>query len=99
MTELHEAASIGNIEILKECLNTGFQPNDIDFEFGDKSALHLAVAGGYSECVSLLLLRGANVNCRLYDHTTPLHIACEVGNISIIQILLNFGSNPHLCTR
>ena len=44
MTELHEAASLGDLERLEEALRKGLNPNEPDREWGDRTPLHIAVA-------------------------------------------------------
>ena len=94
MAELHEKASLGDAEALDESLNSGHHPDDADIDWGSRTALHLASSGGYRLCVVLLLKRGANVNITRYDDATPLHCACEIGNVEIVMLLLNHGANP-----
>ena len=99
MTDLHENASIGDLESLEESLNSGHHPDDPDSDWGIRTALHLAAAGGFRSCVALLLSRGANVNAKKYDNATPLHCACEIGNLGIITLLLNHGADPMVIDR
>lgn len=80
---------------MEEALNSGHRPDDPDTEWGNRCALHLASAGGYRACVVLLLDRGANVMCKMYDDSTPLHHASESGKLSVVQILMSHGADPH----
>ena len=47
MTELHEAASVCDLELLEEALEKGADPNEPDPEWGNRTALHIAAANGY----------------------------------------------------
>ena len=94
MAELHEKASLGDVEGLEETLNCGHHPDDADLDWGSRTALHISSSGGYRLCVHLLINRGANINITRYDDATPLHCACEMGNVDIVIILLNHGANP-----
>jgi hypothetical protein len=43
--------------------------------------------------VQLLVERGANVNTRDKDHSTPLHLASFRQHLELVQVLLNHGAN------
>ena len=47
MTELHEAASLGDLERVEEALRKDLNPNEPDLEWGDRTPLHIAAANGY----------------------------------------------------
>lgn len=34
-------------------------------------------------------------SCETYDEFTPLHTACELGNLEMIEFLLSKGVSPH----
>ncbi len=51
--------------------------------------IHDAITGGNSEVVSFLLDRGAFVCCRDETLSSPLHVACKIGHVSSIRMLLN----------
>lgn len=42
---------------------------------------------------------GANVNSIInkYEQETPLHYAVQLGDIKLIQLLLDHGANVHVC--
>ncbi|KAI6657039.1 Ankyrin repeat domain-containing protein 66-like [Oopsacas minuta] len=94
MVDMHESASIGDLEGLEEALNSGYHPDDPDNDWGIRTALHLSASAGFRACVALLIARGADVNAQMYDNSTPLHCACEIGHLGIIFLLLNHGANP-----
>ena len=48
MTELHEAASLGDLERLEEALKKGLSPNEPDPEWGNRTPLHIAASKGLS---------------------------------------------------
>ena len=51
--------------------------------------LHLAINGGYAECVEALLKAGAYyIDAMNDDGCTPLHLACLHGHHSIVQVLV-----------
>ena len=81
MSELHEAASTGQLEALEDCLKRGLDPSEPDAEWGGRAPLHIASANGHKKCVYILLKAGADVNARTDVGWTPAHCACETGQV------------------
>ncbi|KAL2870173.1 ankyrin repeat protein [Aspergillus lucknowensis] len=54
-------AATGNVRILEQLLRAGFDPN---YMIGSHSSLVVAILGGHSEAVRVLLDWGADVNAR-----------------------------------
>ena len=46
MTELHEAASLGDLEQLEEALKRGLSPNEPDVDWSSRTPLHIAAGNG-----------------------------------------------------
>ena len=46
MSDLHEAASVGDLEKVEEALGKGMDPNEPDLEWGNRTPLHIAAANG-----------------------------------------------------
>ena len=84
MSELHEAAFSGNLEALKECLQTDFNASEPDPGWGGRAPLHIASGQGHLDCVTLLLDAGAQVNAVTDAGWTPAHYACETGQVNAI---------------
>lgn len=63
---------------------------------GGLSSLHYAARDGYSEAAELLLARGADVNQRSGDGTTPLLMATINGNYDLALRFLEVGADPNL---
>ena len=63
--------------------------------------LHIAVAQENMEAVDvcLELMEGMNLDVVNFNHHTPLHLACAVGNVSIISALVDKGASPHAVDR
>eukprot|EP00850_Spirogloea_muscicola_P005563 SM000025S08458 [mRNA] locus=s25:857682:864361:- [translate_table: standard] len=59
----------------------------------DVSALHMAALKGQVECLQLLLLAGADVNCTTATNSTPLHYAACGGSHSCCAALLGEGAD------
>eukprot|EP00850_Spirogloea_muscicola_P004849 SM000021S06482 [mRNA] locus=s21:522174:524770:- [translate_table: standard] len=59
----------------------------------DVSALHMAALKGQVECLQLLLLAGADVNCTTATKSTPLHYAACGGSHSCCAALVGEGAD------
>lgn len=69
--------------------------NQRDYDTGE-TALLIVTKRRDSGWMSLLINRGANVNAKGRDGTTPLVAAAELGFVDGVQILLARGANPNL---
>lgn len=59
----------------------------------------MATSGHYDRSViDLLVQKGADVNARAFNGSTPLHWACGSGNLVMIETLLEHGADPRLTT-
>ena len=105
---LHEAAKRGNVGFLRECLANSVSVNGLDN--AGCTPLHWAAAGGYEECLRLLLSQNnvlINVQNKLGD--TPLHQAawkCKPESVSVLleadaktDIRNKEGKTPHDLSR
>lgn len=65
-------------------------------DFSGVSSLHLAARGGHSSSavVRKLVQNGAKVSVRTKDDETPLHFACQDGNLEAVGTLLSLGADP-----
>ena len=65
------------------------------------TALHLAVVARSSDCVRLLLTKGANPDVVAGDFDqlpkTPLDYACLLGEVHIMRLLLDHGAEVNHC--
>lgn len=59
MSSLHEAASLGDADLLEDNLTKGLDPNEKDWDWGGRTALHIAASKGDKDCILLLLQYGA----------------------------------------
>lgn len=66
---------------------------DIDIVTNDKTALIVAIEKRFLTTIQQLINYGANVNNM---DISPLHYACKLGNIEIIQLLLGNGADINL---
>jgi ankyrin repeat protein len=102
-TPLQEAADLGNLEAVKLLIAAGARVDNRD-EFG-KSALFDAAAswkrdkvrGQWEEIARFLIDAGADVT--MVDESlgyTPLHTACQRGNLEIAKMIIAAGADPNV---
>ena len=114
------AASDGDTERLRSLLQQGCSPDTTGgivcwlrgaSEFQKRTPLHYAAKGGHSSCIRLLLLYGADPNCRDEDGYTPIHYVCQFYNpwargpgkadevCRCLRHLLDFGADYRTTTN
>jgi len=84
-------AAEGNVDELKELLNSGVNVNACGYD--SRTALHLAASQGKLDVVKLLLERGANVNAIDRFGSTPLNDALQARRSDIAAYLRQHGSS------
>ena len=89
---LLQAASDGDIDKLREALESGANPNYIEKNGEQLGTLHIAATSPKSmslECVSSLIDSGANPKVRsIADRCEPIHLAANIGNKDIVAKLV-----------
>ncbi|MGN4615830.1 ankyrin repeat domain-containing protein [Bacillus cereus group sp. MYBK71-2] len=90
VTKLARASGEGNIELVKELLKKGADPNL--YENHGEPPLIWAVRSSQDNIVKVLLEAGANPNVKLAGGITPLMIAKEEGANVTIKYLLEHGA-------
>lgn len=83
---LLEAASQNRIDVVRELLDEGADPNEID-RLGS-TALHFAAEKGYWDIARLLLERNASPKIKNASDTMPLHLAVQKRHRQVAQLLL-----------
>jgi ankyrin repeat protein len=94
-TDLHKAASAGDVERVKELLKKGADPNTKD-EKG-RTPSHEAAYWGHVNVVRLLLVYGADPAVKDEYGGTPLDLARAEGRhkvVSVIKEWLRRGGGP-----
>ena len=88
---LHEAVRWGDIETVKQHLDTGTDVN-AKGEAG-RTPLHWAALKGRKDIAELLIAKGADVNATNGVGTTPLHWAAGGGHKKIVELLIAEGAD------
>ena len=91
-TALHEAAALGNLNVLNALLAANAEV-DARNSSGE-TPLHLAARFGQLASVKYLVGKGAQVNVKSkFTRSTPLMAAAEMGHAAIIHELMLSGAN------
>lgn len=95
-TPLYIASFCGWIELVRELLNRGADPNiqvpNPEYQGpGGATALHGAIFWGHMGVVRELLSRGADPTIRDQEGETPLHSASRSGFVSMVEELLKYN--------
>jgi cytohesin len=93
-TDLHDAASAGDAERVRELLEKGVDPNVRD-QYGN-TPLHWAASKGHVDVVELLLEHGADPNAKNERGWTPLHVAAFWGHVDVVKLFLERGVDPNI---
>ena len=86
--DIHDAATVGNIEAVKQHLAAG-----VDVDVKDRhgtTPLHWAAAG-HKEIAELLIAKGADVNAKDKDGETPLDATYVFNKTEIADLLRKHG--------
>lgn len=99
-TPLTYASLLGHIDCLQILIRAGAQINLKDG--GGETALHRATSENHIDCIISLLDAGANINAQIdypdenIDGYTSLHYASYYGDVEIVKLLLEHGSDKTL---
>jgi len=87
---IHKAATLGNIEAVKQHLAAGADVNATDDRYG-RTPLSFAAANDYKELIELLIAEGADVNAKDVTGQTPLDGAVDNGFNQTAAVLRKHG--------
>ncbi|CAG9813072.1 unnamed protein product [Phaedon cochleariae] len=91
-TALLLSSWLGNLKVLYGCIEARASLNTVDGN--GRTAVHLAAYAGKTDCLRLLLERGAKVDS--WDSSgqvTPLHCASGAGNLDCLRLLVKHGAD------
>jgi ankyrin repeat protein len=90
---IHDAARTGDVEKAKALLTADPALAGAVAGVVENGPLHLAAAAGHEAMVGLLIQAGADVNARVYNRFTPLHLA---KNGKVAKLLLKAEASVDL---
>ena len=94
-TALMAACQKGNVEAINTLVNAGADPNTADTI--DATWIHHAFVGCCSkDTLQAVIENGADVNATDMNSTTALMLACQEGNMEVINVLLNAGADINI---
>nr|WP_319509478.1 ankyrin repeat domain-containing protein [uncultured Draconibacterium sp.] len=94
---IFQASLEGNIQIVQDALEEGFEPNIVDEN--KRTVLMLAAYNGHTEIVKLLINKGANVNSIDEIDRTALMYASTGPFVNTVITLLEAGAKPNLIEK
>ena len=95
-TPLHIASKLGFTNTVKELLENNFDIQVDQKNEDEKTAIHLASAGGHEEVLKLLLKKDPNgIRDKDEENNTPLHLAATNKMTRTLNILLDQGYLMH----
>ncbi|CAK9315425.1 unnamed protein product, partial [Citrullus colocynthis] len=87
---VHQTASVGDAEGLKNALAAGANKDEEDSE--GRTALHFACGYGEAKCAQILLEAGVKVDALDKNKNTALHYAAGYGRKECVALLLENGA-------
>ncbi len=85
---LHLAAEFGRLEVARQLLGRGADPNAVSMNELRATPLHSAISAGHRDTASLLLALGAAPNSIQRGGVTALHLAAQRGDEAVVDMLL-----------
>ena len=92
-SSLHLATKMKNKEIINLLLRKGANLEDVSWPL--ETVLLAAIKNQDLDTVKLYLENKADPNNSPNGHTSPLHLAAQLGNMNIVKLLLQYGANTN----
>jgi len=92
-TPLHSVAQEDHYKIMEVLLNAKAKVDVPNIEDNCNTTLHYTACWGAVECTKLLIARGATIDAKAADLSTPLSFAAEKGHLVIAKMLIEAGAN------
>ena len=93
MVGLHFAATLGDVDIMRQLLDAGADVNKKD-KYG-RTALHFASSNGKDAAIQMLLTQaGVSVNATTLGQETSLIKALQFGHHNSVVLLVEAGADP-----
>ena len=93
-TSMHYASQSGYLEIFKYLASNTKEDDKLLTSNEQWTCLHLSsITGNRTLCEFLVEKRAFEVDCRDFLGYTPLHYACEIGNVEVVRYLLSVGAD------
>ena len=89
---IHDAARLGNIELVQAELDKGVDINSKDSEYGG-TPLHFAAYGGALNVVKFLLANEAVVDVGNNRGWTALFYASDEGHLNVVEFLIDSNAS------
>lgn len=102
---LHFAAKSAQPSMVKFLLDHGANVNLRTASTGQYTPLHFISRSMHQnstdliDAAEILLSNGAEVDARNHFNSTPLHLAANYGNLKLVEVFLNHGSDVNLINR
>ena len=93
-TLIFQASLEGNIQIVQNAVNMGFDPNTVDEN--KRTALMLSAYNGHTDIVQFLIDQGTNVNLTDEMDRTALMYASTGPFLNTVVALLKAGAKPNM---
>lgn len=92
---LRVACKFSSDKLVSDLLNMSNMHSMVNQILTDRgtTALHVSCAEGMPQVVKLLLDSQANPNYTDFQRYTPLVIACERGNVDLVEMLIDYGAD------
>lgn len=92
--EMSEALAERDINLLIQLIEQGESVNALDGRTG-QTLIIWAAKNSYNDFVHYLISKGAKIEQRDYENSTPLMWAASCGNTELVHFLLQGGANPN----